>query len=87
MKLNKIVINNYKSIGETENILTIDDMNIIIGKNESGKTNIIEVLSNIDISGINNTSFFKNSNKMNRKKPTFELELEPYNNEKKNLVN
>ncbi len=85
MKLNKIVINNYKSIGETQNILTIDDINIIIGKNESGKTNIIEALSNIDISGINNKSFFKNKNKINRKSPTFELELEPYINEKKDF--
>ena len=85
MKLNKIVINNYKSIGETENILTIEDINIIIGKNESGKTNIIEALSNIDISGINNKNFFENKNKINRKSPTFELELEPYTSEKKDF--
>lgn len=83
MKLKKIVISNYKSIGETDNILSIDDINIIIGKNESGKTNIIEALSNMDISGINNKSLFYCKNKINRKSPMFELELEPYSNEKK----
>lgn len=83
MKLKKMVIINYKSIGDTDNILSIDDINIIIGKNESGKTNIIEAISNMDISGINNQSFFNSRNKINRKNPIFELELEPYSNEKK----
>ena len=83
MKVNMIKINNFKSIGEKDNILTIDKLNVIIGKNESGKSNIIEALSKIDITGINDSSFFKNMNKINRKYPTFELELEPYSYELK----
>lgn len=83
MKLNMIKIVNFKSVGETDNILTIEKINTIIGKNESGKTNIIEAISGIDLTGISNLKFFENKNKINRKKPYFELELEPYKTELK----
>lgn len=83
MKLRSIRIINYKSIGESDNILSVDRINTIIGKNESGKSNIIEALAGIDLTGIENQDFFKQKNKINRKRPVFEIELEPYEIEKK----
>ena len=53
MKIDKIKINNYKSLGEEDNTLTVDDLNIIVGKNESGKSNIVEAIAGIDLTGMN----------------------------------
>ena len=39
MKLKNVTINNYKSFGEEDNSLFIDELNVVIGKNESGKSN------------------------------------------------
>ena len=41
MKLKSIKIEDYKSFGEENNILVLDSLNTIIGKNESGKSNLI----------------------------------------------
>lgn len=49
MKLVEVYIKNYKSIGKTENCLKIDsEVTAIIGKNESGKSNVLEAIGNID---------------------------------------
>ena len=41
MIITKATIKNYKSLGEKENTITLDNkITTIIGKNESGKTNI-----------------------------------------------
>ena len=46
MKITKAIIKNYKSIGEESNILVLnEDITTIIGKNESGKTNILSALA------------------------------------------
>lgn len=78
MKLNKIKIENYKSVGEEDNIMSVDKINIIIGKNESGKTNIIESLASMNLTGIENDGLFNSKNKINNKKPYFELQLSSY---------
>lgn len=83
MKLKSIKIENYKSFGEENNILILDDLNTIIGKNESGKSNLIECLSEICLSGINNTSFFKKFNKNTGNYPTISVVLVPTNKEEK----
>lgn len=50
MKLNKVVINNYKSFGKDENIVYIEDnITTLIGKNESGKSNLVELLNKISL--------------------------------------
>ena len=48
MKINKIVIKNYKSIKDSVEINFTDSLpTVLIGKNGSGKTNILEALSAI----------------------------------------
>ena len=48
MLLHSIEIHNYKSIGETNNIIIVEPrITTIIGKNESGKSNILEALSKV----------------------------------------
>lgn len=83
MKLKSIKIEDYKSFGEENNILILDDLNTIIGKNESGKSNLIECLSGICLSGINNTSFFQKFNKNTGNYPTISVILVPTNEEEK----
>lgn len=62
MKIKSIKIVNYKSYGEVDNILYLNDINTIIGKNESGKSNLIEAFCAIDYKGISE-SFFKQYNR------------------------
>lgn len=82
MKVNMVKINNYKSIGKEKNILTMDDINIIVGKNESGKSNVVEALSGIDLTGLTDEGYFGRKNKMDLTSPiSIELELEPYKSE------
>ena len=48
MKIKSIIISNYKSLGEERNILLLEDnITALIGKNDSGKSNILEALGNI----------------------------------------
>lgn len=77
VKLKSVKIEDYKSFGKDNNILIIDDLNTIIGKNESGKSNLIECLSEIDLTGIKNTSFFKKFNKHTGDYPTISVVLIP----------
>lgn len=49
MKLVKAEINNYKSFKNEDNILFVDDVNVVIGKNESGKSNLIDAISEVGI--------------------------------------
>ncbi len=45
MLITKIKINNYRSIGSEQNVLHVEpNVTAIIGKNESGKTNVLEAL-------------------------------------------
>lgn len=81
MKLKSIKIENYKSFGEENNILILDDLNTIIGKNESGKSNLIECLSGIDLTGINDTSFFQKFNRNTGNYPIISIILIPTKNE------
>lgn len=84
MKVNMVKINNYKSLGKEKNILTLDDMDIIVGKNESGKSNVVEALSGLDLTGIVTKGYFDRKNKMDLTAPIgIELELEPYKSELK----
>lgn len=75
VKLKSVKIEDYKSFGKDNNILIIDDLNTIIGKNESGKSNLIECLSEIDLTGIKNTSFFKKFDKHTGDYPTISVVL------------
>lgn len=62
MKLESIELINYKSIGTENSKLIIEPgITIIIGMNESGKSNILEALSKISFSEVNNEYFTENN--------------------------
>ena len=81
MKLKNITINNYKSFGNTDNLLFIDKLNAIIGKNESGKSNIIDCLSGIKTIGSTTQEYFLPRNRKNNNAIQIDLCFETYDNE------
>ncbi len=85
MKLKSIKIENFKSFGNDNNLLILEDINTIIGKNESGKSNLIECLSKINLSGIDDRDFFLNINKYTKLKPKIGIVLIPSEEEKNKL--
>jgi len=48
MKLKKFKITNYKSIADSGDCYLTDTITILAGKNESGKTSILEALEDFD---------------------------------------
>ena len=44
IRINKININNYKSIYNSKDIVIEDRITVLAGKNESGKTNVLKAL-------------------------------------------
>ena len=85
MKLKSIKIENFKSFGNDNNLLILEDISTIIGKNESGKSNLIECLSKINLSGIDDRDFFLNINKYTKLKPKIGIVLIPSEEEKNKL--
>lgn len=73
MKLISCKINNYKSIGEEKNIIYLNNLTIILGKNESGKSNVIEAIGGIDCVGYTKEKIFESKNKKNNKDVSMEL--------------
>lgn len=45
MKLKKVVIHKYKSVSDKQEFLVEDDITILVGMNESGKTSALEVVA------------------------------------------
>lgn len=82
MKVKSVKIQNFKSFAEENNRIDLDNINTIVGKNESGKSNLIQAIGKLDLTGMNDTNYFKNSNKNNMKKPLISLVLVPYKSEK-----
>ena len=84
MKLNNVKINYYKSFGEDSNNLQVeDDITVIVGKNESGKSNLLQLLSKIDlINGISDDDLNKVNRKYSDKKPSIELKFKLDTDEK-----
>lgn len=82
MKVKSVKIQNFKSFAEENNRIDLENINTIIGKNESGKSNLIQAIGKLDLSGINDIDYFKNNNKNNMKKPLVSLVLVPYRSEK-----
>lgn len=77
MQLHSIKLVNYKSIGTNLNEIIIEpNITAIIGKNESGKSNIIEGLSHINILGNMQNAFnVENANRNNGTNATIEYEI------------
>jgi len=85
MKIKSVKIENYKSFGTENNIIGLEDISTIIGKNESGKSNLINCLSRINLTGMKDTIFFNEFNKNNNQYPNISLVLIPYDFEEKNF--
>lgn len=81
MKLKSVTIKNYKSFGDKDNYLFVDNLNVIIGKNESGKSNIIDCLSGINVIGFTNREYFYPKNRRNNENIEIELNFETYEKE------
>ncbi len=70
MEIDKITIKNYKCFDEVgASIETLKCINVIIGKNNSGKSSVLDIFKFLTT---NNDSFFKN--KRNGKSPELEFE-------------
>lgn len=82
MKVKSVKIQNFKSFAEENNRIELENINTIVGKNESGKSNLIQAIGKLNLTGINDTNYFKNNNKNNMKKPLISLVLVPYTSEK-----
>lgn len=81
MKLKDVTIKNYKSFGDSENFLFVDKLNVIIGKNESGKSNIIDCLSGIGMIGLTNEYYFLPKNRKNNENIEIKMNFETYKKE------
>lgn len=82
MKVKSIKIQNFKSFSEENNRIDLENINTIVGKNESGKSNLIQAIGKLNLTGIRDNNYFKNNNKNNMKKPLISLVLVPYTSEK-----
>ena len=47
MKVKSIKIQNFKSFAKENNRINLDNINTIVGKNESGKSNLIQAIGKI----------------------------------------
>ena len=45
IKLEKVIIHAYKCIGEGESLEVGKDMTVLMGKNEAGKTSVLEAMA------------------------------------------
>ena len=85
MYYHSVTVNNYKSIGNIQSEIIIEpSITAVIGKNESGKSNIIDALSEIKLNSRMNTTFV--NDKLNRKKSnidamSFHVVLKPTHEE------
>ena len=83
--IHSIKIINYKSVGTQKNELILEPkITAIIGKNESGKSNIIEALSKINLLGFNKEAFTSQTNNKDVavNDMAFQITLKPQYNEK-----
>ena len=63
MRVSSVIINNYKSIGtQKNNLLLEDDVTALIGKNDSGKSNVLEILGAISFNHYILDDFYKFNN-------------------------
>lgn len=87
MKIKSVVINNYKSLGEEKNILFLEDgITALIGKNDSGKSNILEALGKISFTHYIGNEFFSEKNKYTNKDIVINVDLKFTEQETKDLL-
>lgn len=67
MRISSVTINNYKSIGnEKNNLLLENNVTALIGKNDSGKSNVLEILGAISFNHYKLDDFYKFNNSSSR---------------------
>lgn len=87
MIVKDIIINNYKSIGNERNKLQVDEhVTALIGKNESGKSNILEAIGEQQIVNKLNPQIFNNINRINNEEITVEFVLQFTEEERKKEI-
>lgn len=83
MKLVEAEIKNFKSFGKNDNNLFIDKLNVVIGKNESGKSNLIDALAGINSVGHTSYEYFNKKNRNTNLDIQLKLTFENYVSENK----
>ena len=87
MKIKSVIINNYKSLGDEKNILFLEDtITALIGKNDSGKSNILEALGGLSFTHYIRNEFFSEKNKYTNKDIVIDVDLKFTEQEMKNLL-
>lgn len=82
MRISSVIINNYKSIGTQKNTLLLeDDVTALIGKNDSGKSNVLEILGAVSFSHYILDDFYKFNNGSLDNNLSLVVELKFTNNE------
>ena len=82
MRIASVLINNYKSIGTEKNCLLLeDDVTALIGKNDCGKSNVLEILGAISFSHYILEDFYKYNNGVTGRKVSLIVELKFTNKE------
>lgn len=56
MRIEKIEISNYKSVSNPQHLSLQNKVTALIGKNESGKSNVLDCIGNLDINSSNETT-------------------------------
>ena len=76
MLLKSAKINNFKSIGASNNIIYVEDTTTaLIGKNESGKSNVLESIGLLNLWMPLPQSYIKLLTRGQTQEPTIELEF------------
>lgn len=82
MRIASVLINNYKSIGTEKNCLLLeDDVTALIGKNDCGKSNVLEILGAISFSHYILEDFYKYNNGVTGREVSLIVELKFTNKE------
>lgn len=81
MKLIYATIFNYKSFANKMNKLFVSDLNVVVGKNESGKSNLIEALGGLSTIGSMDKTYFAKKNKNLNDSVRLELTFLPESND------
>ncbi|WP_353892468.1 ATP-binding protein [Proteinivorax hydrogeniformans] len=77
MRVVGVYINNYKSIGEMKNYLKLDPkVTALIGKNESGKSNVLEAIGQLSFEKNLRSSYFDNKNRMSLEDVSIHVDFE-----------
>lgn len=82
MKITGVKINNYKSIGPTENFLSIESkVTALIGKNESGKSNILKAVGQLSFDRPLSSNYINSKNRGASGEISIIVHLEYYQSE------